>query len=285
MRQNWLRHLLTLGFLAGLAGCEPTKPPAAAPASTATTTGAAKTKLPAAPPKIEDGFVLRPTFHTADGDYDAGTAFVVALPVINRTVVVTALHLLGPAGGLDKQLSAKEAADFAKSVSLVDAFGAEVKVPDAGPCLFIPKAGAGDEPTEAGDVLAFWGSDDQVLVASQFSDKLAEAGDTVWLAAAVLGGAPPDQRFHAAKVIGLTPTKELIYEFENPNIELRATSGAPVVNELGHVVAINCSGGTHPETKAVLGIGNPSLKFYTWLYASAAAEDARRRKAEKPESP
>ena len=58
-----------------------------------------------APPVLEPGVALRPVFYV-DGQkpYRAGTAVAIHSPLDDKPVVLTALHLLGPSGGLDVQL-------------------------------------------------------------------------------------------------------------------------------------------------------------------------------------
>ena len=77
------------------------------------------------PPKIVEGFILRPEFHTTKGDFNAGTAFAVELD--GHLLVVTAFHLFGPPGGLPAQVLAAELPAYATGVTVRDAWsGAEV---------------------------------------------------------------------------------------------------------------------------------------------------------------
>lgn len=67
-------------------------------------------------------------------------------------------------------------------------------------------------------------------------------GARVWLLARLVGGAAPDVYLHPAHVRVATD-KILGYEFENNQLNLTATSGAPVVNAQGKIVALNLGGG------------------------------------------
>lgn len=79
-------------------------------------------------------------------------------------------------------------------------------------------------------------------------------GDRVWLVSEVIGS---QSLVHSATVEGIQDGW-LIYRFDQP-LELRATSGAPVVDALGEVVAINAGGGD--DNGKTFGAGTPVTKF------------------------
>ena len=89
----------------------------------------------------------------------------------------------------------------------------------------------------------------------------------MWLAAQVLDGAPPTERLHAARTgdVPSSATSDLNYEFENPDIDHRATSGAPILNGDGDVVAINLG----------LGFANPVVRFRYYLEKAANESPGR----------
>ena len=122
------------------------------------------------------------------------------------------------------------------------------------------------ESSKAGDIVAFWGPKKEELHCVEMSDAAPKAGDTVWLVASLISGAPKEQRLHSARIIG----KEdgyLTYRFDNPRLAIRATSGAPVVNESGRLVAVNL-GGSQSE-KYSIGVGNPVGRFRKHLETAA----------------
>src|SRR5687768_1050950 len=113
-----------VGFLvwvaSGLAGCQRHQPPTPqAPAPEAPFQSPSIKKAPEAP-SVPDGFVLRPTFDTTLGNFSAGTAFSVKLPGHSRPIVLTALHLLGPGGGLPRDVPAPEVLQAVKRLTLKD---------------------------------------------------------------------------------------------------------------------------------------------------------------------
>jgi hypothetical protein len=89
--------------------------------------------------------------------------------------------------------------------------------------------------------------------------KLAPAppklGETVWLVAQLVSGAPRDKLLFKARVARVQDVA-LNYVVEDPagTFALQATSGAPVVNERGEVVAVNIAGGRVAEGFNLAGI-------------------------------
>jgi hypothetical protein len=215
------------------------------------------------PPLVPDGSLLRPTFVTTLGTINAGTAFHISLPGQTRSILLTAIHLLGPDGGSPRKVLPAELPQVVKSVALKDCFDPSLEIANAGAPVVIPEAAALDDPSKAGDILAFWGSQTPQIHNYRLADAKVAKGTRVWLAAAVLEGAPATQRLHAATVAGLTQDGFLLYRYENPKLSIRATSGAPVLNSSGEVVAINLGGA---EQKGfVYGVGNPVGRFLPYL--------------------
>jgi hypothetical protein len=83
---------------------------------------AVKAAPKSAAPQVPDNFILTPQFETSTGVFQAGTAFVIKLPNLKRPVVLTAIHLFGPAGGLPNQLSAGELSGFVKRANFYNIF-------------------------------------------------------------------------------------------------------------------------------------------------------------------
>lgn len=219
-------------------------------------------EAPAEAPAVADRFVLRPSFTTSLGPVNAGSAFAVKRG--ERTVLVTALHLLGPAGGLKAQVETARLAEVVQSISVRGAFTGEGKPPVAVATKILAVPGAhpmGDDA--AGDILVFELAQKTGLDRLQVRDtpKLApgalaaaapSVGDAVWLVAKVRGG---DDRAHPAKVVQIDD-KWLFYEIHQADLDLAGTNGAPIVNAAGEVVGIQLGGGVMEDGKLV-GAANP----------------------------
>ena len=105
------------------------------------------------------------------------------------------------------------------------------------------------------------------------SDATLVEGQSVWLVASLLEGAPADQRLHHAKVLGIHSGENVLYQYDNPKLSKQATSGAPIVDQAGRLVAVNLGG--YEDEGQIIGIGNPVGRFRKFL--EAAAQIAARR--------
>jgi hypothetical protein len=217
------------------------------------------------PPTVADGFVLRPTFETTLGSIQAGTAFPVTVAGYDRPIILTAMHLLGPGGGLPSDVPATDVGRVVKAISLREAFDPTIEIAKPGSPITIADAAPLGTPSAAGDIFAFWGPEGTTLPTARLATEAPEPGERVWLAASVLGGAPPNQRLHAATVVGIHDGL-LIYRHDNSALELRATSGAPVLNAAGEVVAINLGSGMHKGS--LVASGNVVSRFAPRLEAA-----------------
>jgi hypothetical protein len=198
----------------------------------------------AAPPKGVVDTICRPTFELKDQPLSAGTAFLMETGVARQPVVlVTAHHLLGPMGGLPAEIAWSEVPKAVKRATCQSIHNpAQTWV---GMPLAIPGAASFNNQTKDGlrdiALLALQGK------AAAPPLKLAAAqpklGDPVWLVAQLVSGAPKEKLLFKATVVRVQDLA-LNYLIEDPDgtFELRATSGAPVVNERGEVVAINLAG-------------------------------------------
>jgi hypothetical protein len=194
--------------------------------------------------------VLRPKFVVEGTVIRAGTAFVLQLPD-QPPLLVTAFHLFGTGGGFGRDLTWDQIPRLVTKATATSVEDETVTVV-AGPPLAIEGAVGMSRTRVGGDVAALPiidGSRAGALVAA--SDTPA-VGERVTLLAAVIG--KPGFR-HGATVIEVTD-EAIAYKFDEA-IELRATSGAAVVDGREHVIAINL-GGRHDGS---VGIGNPVTSF------------------------
>ena len=225
-------------------------------------------------PTIEDGTILRPRFVTEQGTFNAGTAF--AVDVNGKVLVVTALHLFGPAGGLEKQIEGDQVPAFTKSIFLRDAFtNADHGTAHNGLTLADTHP-MGDDAV--GDIAAF---EAKVLTGLDKLDSKAKAlkpvhlatatpkkGDVVFIAAQF--SADKDLRTREAKVVEIND-KWLFFEYTDAGLDIAGTNGAPVLNEEGQVVGINLGGGKMKDGKLV-GSANPLSAIKKRLTGAVPAE-------------
>lgn len=204
----------------------------------------------AAPPsKSVEAILYRPTFDTSLGRVEAGTASCVQLEGVSRPVILTALHLFGPAGGLAQDIAPGQLAKTVHGYNLQPIGPGRALAGSAGTALSLP--------AQAGDIAAFW-CPDKVKLKPLRLGAMPRKGDPVWLAAQVVGGAPEEQLLHPATYQGLHEGM-LVFVYKNSGLELRATSGAPILNSSGQLVGINYGGGS--EDGHLVGLANPVSRF------------------------
>ncbi|WP_437475733.1 trypsin-like peptidase domain-containing protein [Sorangium sp. So ce1014] len=222
------------------------------------------------PPSLPRGAIVRPEFDTAEGRISAGTAFFAAIPGQAGPLGLTAHHLFGTAGGLEREVSATELGQLVRAVYFSGIDAGEEGLQRAGSMVVLPSAGhsqeAGDWST---DVAAFRAPASFSPRALRLAPRNAAPGEDVWLVAEVLGGTSAGQHLHRARVVHSKPML-LAYQFEDTTLELRATSGAPVVNARGEVVGLQVSGG--PDGDVLWGNAHPveSLRAHLMRGLSAA---------------
>ena len=86
------------------AGCGDGAGPPAVSKGPSPTQRAGKVEANEKEPPAPNGFIFRPTFDTDEGEIRAGTAFPLRLPEHARPVIVTAMHLFGPGGGMSRDV-------------------------------------------------------------------------------------------------------------------------------------------------------------------------------------
>jgi hypothetical protein len=182
----------------------------------------------------------------------------------DEAIMLTALHLFGPAGGLEEDIPAERLSEAVRSISLEGCFNPERKAAFTARTLTIEDSTPHPEKSPAGDIAAFWIPSETPIHALKLAPSLPAVGERVFLAAQVLIGASEEQRIHPATVFDVDHSKMgFVYEFDNPDIHIVATSGAPVLNQKGEVVAINLGGGKYDNRS--FGFGNPVTAFHSHL--------------------
>jgi hypothetical protein len=198
----------------------------------------------AEPPKAVVDTICRPTFELKDQALSAGTAFLLETGVEKQPVaLVTAHHLLGPMGGLRTEVAWNDVPNTVKRAtckSIVSPAQSWTGAPIA-----IPGAASFNNQTKDGlrDIALLTVQGKPTAKPLKLAPAQPKLGDTVWLVAQLVSGAPKDKLLFKAKVVKVQD-RALNYLVDDPErtFDLRATSGAPVVDERGEVVAVNIAG-------------------------------------------
>jgi hypothetical protein len=208
------------------------------------------------PPKTVIESICRPTFELKDQSLSAGTAFLMETGVVKQPLVlVTAHHLLGPMGGLPTEVAWN---DVPKSVKQATCKSIVTPAQSwAGAPLAIPGAASFNNQTKDGlrDIALLAVQGKPAAKPLKLAPAQPKVGDSVFLVAQLVAGAPKEKLLFKAKVVRVQDLA-LNYLVDDPErtFDLRATSGAPVVNERGEVVAVNLAGSRVAEGFNLAGI-------------------------------
>ena len=232
MRIN--RHISLVLVAAGVllvAGCGHLPGRSASPASPANPASPAS---PVAPPAVGSDAVFGPSFDTTEGKVDAGTAFLVKWKD-GKLILLTAHHLFGEAGGMKHEYSDTELRKAVKSVRAESLFGDAVITSNR--LVDLPGAAAFENLDLRKDLAAFAVDQAGDATALELASADPKPGERVYLLARASGS---DDMLHPA-VVKKATSEHLSYVFDD-NVELRGTSGGPVLNAKGQVVGVNLAG-------------------------------------------
>lgn len=213
--------------------------------------------------------VFEPRWATDTGTIQAGKAFAVNLDGCLNPLLVSALHLFGPSGGLPQQI---EAVDLKKRVLQIElrsiakpantiSFKAISVTPDGAVVGKMPMTGIGD-------FASFSAPQSMRRFALNVVTSLPAIGQRLLVVTSVLGSAGPF--VFEAEVRGFQDGY-LVYQFITPGFKVQATSGAPVLNLEGQVVAINLRGGTGRNGET-FGSANPAAAWASALKGTCGAQ-------------
>ncbi len=189
------------------------------------------------PPSIKLNTLFKPEF-TVDGhQYKAGHLF--AVNDRREIYLVTAHHLFGPAGDLERQYSSQEIASSSVSVNGLERINEEMSIV-SDDYLVVENATvmAGKKADKDITIFQYTGSELKIADTLDLASSTVKVGDTVWLYAKLKGHQEGDAFLHPATVTDMADDR-LMYKFSSRFFDVRATSGAPVLNSAGDVVGMN----------------------------------------------
>ncbi len=172
--------------------------------------------------------VLNPFFklNGPKEEIEAGSAYLAVHPRTGATILCSALHLLGPAGGMKRQLSFVEAYKRVQNVYAMNGSGS-IKVVAAGTATKNGYASKENEEFSASyDFIAYNVVKKTTSTPFRFAKSNPRIGETVW----VLGPISYSTRVTAYKSDGL-------YLETSGNPQFRGYSGGPIINTRGEIVA------------------------------------------------
>lgn len=198
------------------------------------------TPVPTAP-KLGPAAALRPTIVLrAGGENDAGTAVAVRIAPGKEPILLTALHLFGPDGGLDRRYAPAELEKLVKEIQLKPFGGNTVVARTRG---VLRKKGpmlVEGESRIQFDLAVFSLTPKPKVTVLPLAEKDPKMGEWVWLVGDEFKSQPQRQRLFPAQV-GIVNLNGGWLRLKTP-VELSGFSGAPVVNGKGEVVGILIGG-------------------------------------------
>lgn len=212
--------------------------------------------------------VFNPVFETSSRELSAGKAFVATVPGCPAPMLLTAYHLLGPSGGLNFQLTAAQIKAEVRKIRLYtlknSTLAGEARADSHMPTIVSSCCDATNPRTSAGDIAAFTAPAKVANLALPLAILDARKGDKVFILTSLSGRT--DTTFSHEAIVSGMQDGYLMYDITNPDYAIRATSGAPVINSKGQVIAINLGGGPQQGGKrGYYGMGNPVSAWKTPL--------------------
>ena len=166
-------------------------------------------------------------------------------------LLLTAHHLFGEACGLDREYTWQELPKTFVAVTGLSITDPTRYVTSTKP-LTIPGARGLDSSGYHNDLAGYRVIPKPTLSALRLATARPKVGATVFLHARQRGKSSLDM---LKAVVRKSTDTEFEYVFEASKLNIAGTSGAPVLNALGEVVAINIGGGQ--EAGKNWGMGNP----------------------------
>lgn len=189
--------------------------------------------------------LFEPLFVFSNGDkITAGKAW--CAKVGEKTLAVTALHLLGPDGGVPKQIPAKRVGSHVRQVD----FYAKGRKYFSSTRTLSKSGYVTNGPDFSGDVVFFEAPKAMASSAFNLAPKLPKLKDPIWIYTKIQGGAV---KAYPGFVIN-TSSIMLQVKLYKP-IMFKATSGSPVLDKNGKVLGLICA--VHPNRRVF--ICNPSI--------------------------
>jgi hypothetical protein len=206
---------------------------------------------PGTPPPLPANLAVRPTFQLKDRrTVEAGTAFGATMDG-GAPVLLSALHLLGEAGGLDKQIPAEQIPDVVTGVTLFNIDRSQ-PIGAAGKGLLREGFPIGEGPTESdcrGDIVAFQLPQRSRVGVAPLAKENPSFLARVWIVGKEFSKAGASADLFPG-VVWMSTHKNIVVMLQSP-LDLSGFSGAPAVNEKGEIVGIVIGGGSGREGKPV----------------------------------
>lgn len=201
-------------------------------------------------PSLTSGIVVRPVIEAGPDTILGSCAFVVKYR--NQIFAITALHVLDELikkrkiNASSSALSGKELPAIISDVGLYNIFAANwmtERLGRADTMLVLPDAQIHEEePKSDNDIAIFKVRDLGALKPALLAKTVPEVGENIWLAFADKN--KNNKRLFPAVVVE-KEVERFIFKFDSNSKVPKGSSGAPLLNAMGEVVAISVGGGKY----------------------------------------
>jgi hypothetical protein len=208
-----------------------------------------------AEPRPDPNVVTLPTFiFDQRHAITAGVAFLVEEE--GQRYMATAYHVLGPAGGLKTRISPRDVPREVKAIVGL-CLGDATTVIMGTPVLPVADARSFDDAGGEADLTFASVPGAGGPPGLKLGDKLPKVGERVWLFLRLVDRDRPT--LYPATISEATATY-VQYTMEEPSLNLRASSGAPVLNKDGLVVAMHLGYGTRSDALVCVATPAPAIR-------------------------
>lgn len=201
--------------------------------------GAGKTEVSFS--DIEDmaeNAVFNVNWTTMEGNYSAGTSYIIDSEKFGEKLLVTAFHYLWPDDV--KTFTGEQLPGFVKGGQLYYAKSAKISPARLKQNLIIPDADA--VPNIAKDVAAFTLNGADGLMTLKLSDRRPEAGESIYLLARLWDGDVQNENCVYECKVESCDADQIVYTLDSKYGSTMGASGGPLVDKYGEVVGMHMAG-------------------------------------------
>jgi len=223
------------------------------------------------PPYFTMNFVVRPIF-SSGLDYIIGSCgFIVQEAGVNLSL--TALHVLDELikiKKIDVNESIKSSIALTEAVEKIDFY--DVTTPNwmlhhlghANRMLILPEAKLHEEePNSSNDIAVFQLENLGQLNPGTLAKNIPQVGENIWLAYIDLSR---EKKLFSGVVVEVTKDV-FIYRLKKSGMIFKGSSGSPILNKFGEIVAIHCGSGRYSGCE--FGHGNHVENIRRHIYSSS----------------
>ncbi len=187
---------------------------------------------------MAENAVFNVNWTTTEGNYSAGTSYIIDSEKLGERLLVTAFHYLWPDNA--KTFTGEQLPGFVKGGQLYYAKSEKITPARLKQNLIIPDADA--VPNIAKDVAAFTLNGADGLMTLKLSDRRPEAGEPIYLLARLWDGKEQNENCVYECKVESCDADQIVYTLDPKYGSTMGASGGPLVDKYGEVVGMHMAG-------------------------------------------